>query len=160
MPNVALDRKTFVPRILPTTRGTLKDQGNDVGRTRRAGVLLFICGVLLLSLAAGDVLAGAAPGGERRDGLRGPGTGETIYGTGDPDSIYGLSGGDGIFGGKGADEVYGGPGRDVMLGGPGDDFIEAKDGAKDLVGCGAGYDVVSVDEKDHAFRDCEVVYRA
>ncbi len=83
-----------------------------------------------------------------------------IRGTAGKDLLRGTSGDDGITGGKGADEVYGGPGRDVMLGGSGDDFIEARDGARDFVGCGAGHDVASVDEKDLVSRGCEIVYRA
>lgn len=40
-----------------------------------------------------------------------------------------------------------------MLGGHGDNFIEAKDGARDSMVCGAGRDVVSADEKDLVSRD-------
>ena len=161
MSGVPPEQKTGVPpRLFKASREMLGDPGVVKGPTRRAGVLLLVCGVLLLSLAAGDVLAGAVPGGDRGDGVRGSGAGETINGTGGSDLLYGLSGGDGIFGGKGADEIYGGLGPDVMLGGPGNDFIEAKDGVGDFVGCGSGHDVVSIDEKDHVSADCEIVYRA
>lgn len=116
--------------------------------------------MLLLAIFAGDVLAGTASQVERGSSLRGSDGGDRIRGTDGADVIHGSSGGDEIFGGEAADEIYGGLGRDVMLGGRGDDFIEAKDGVRDFVACGAGYDVVSVDEKDFVLRDCEVVYRA
>lgn len=142
MINVTLHKKTFVPRVSPAPGGTPDNQTEAVGRTRRGGILLAIAGLLLLAVSAGDVLAGSVGWEESGDELRGSGTGKIIHGT---DS---------------ADELYGGAGRDLILGGAGDDFIEAKDGLRDLVGCGAGYDVVSVDDKDVIFSGCEVVYRS
>ena len=162
---VILRWKTLASRFSLTPCETPENTKNaprrkPLERTRRAGVLFVVSGMLLLAISAGDVLAGAASQAERVGSLPGSGGGETIPGTGGADIIHGLSGGDRIFGGEAADEIYGGPGRDVMLGGPGDDFVEAKDGSGDFVACGAGNDVVSVDEKDFVSRDCEVVYRA
>lgn len=134
MPHMPLDEKTSI---------ACERMVGLRARTRRAGVMLAVSGTLLLALAAGDVPAG-----------------EIISGTEGDDRIHGLPGADGISGGAGRDEIYGGPGRDVMLGGPGDDFIEAKDGERDFVACGAGRDVASVDERDRVSRDCEIVYRS
>ena len=114
-----------------------------------AGVLLVVIGALLLALAAGDALAESARGGVGTDALRGTDEGEQLTGTGGDDGIRGLDG---------DDELYGGEGRDVILGGAGDDFIETKDGAVDLVSCGSGDDVASVDLLDLLPGDCETVY--
>jgi hypothetical protein len=45
-----------------------------------------------------------------------------------------------------------------MFGGEGDDFIEAKDGEADVVACGPGNDVASVDHLDRVEDDCETLY--
>lgn len=114
-----------------------------------AGVLLVVIGALLLSLAAGDALADSARGGGSTGALRGTEEGEGLVSSGGGDVIRGLDG---------DDELYGGKGRDVILGGAGDDFIETKDGAIDLVGCGSGADVASVDLSDRVALDCETLY--
>jgi Ca2+-binding RTX toxin-like protein len=115
---------------------------------------------MFLAVSTGDVLAGAVDWTATAGEMRGSGMGEVIHGTDGQDHIYGERGGDRIFGGEGADELYGGPGQDLVFGGSGDDFIEAKDGLRDLVNCGAGYDVVSVDDEDVISGGCEVVYRS
>ena len=38
--------------------------------------------------------------------------------------------------------------------------MEAKDGARNFVGCGAGCDVTSADTENKVSADCEVVYRS
>ena len=63
-----------------------------------------------------------------------------------------------LLGLEGDDELYGGGGQDLILGGEGDDFIEAKDGESDLVGCGPGNDVASVDNLDTVEGDCETFF--
>ena len=85
---------------------------------------------------------------------------ETLAGRGGDDLLLGKVGDDGLPGGEGEDELYGGAGRDVMLGGGRDDFLEARDGARDFVGCGAGRDVVSADTEGEVSADCEAVYRS
>lgn len=172
MARVAFDRNTFadvfVSRNRPRPPETSVTPENAAGRVRRAGFLLVVSGMSLLAISAGDTLADAAQRGFRGDELRGSvsdfvsgsGLEKVIHGTGGVDLLHGPSRGGKIVGGSGADEVYGGPGLDVLLGGSGDDFIEAKDGVGDFVGCGAGHDVASVDEKDRVAPDCETVYRA
>ncbi len=117
-------------------------------RSGLAGHLLVLVGALLLALTAGDALA---------DSSRSRGT-DALLGTAEGERLAGLGGGDVIKGLAGDDDLYGGEGRDVMLGGTGDDFIEAKDGEVDLVGCGSGDDVASVDLDDRVARDCETLY--
>lgn len=123
-------------------------------------MLLVVAGLLLLSLAAGDALAGAQLGGRGDDELRGSHLDDRLAGFGGGDWVWGLAGDDGLSGGGGDDEVYGGPGRDALLGGPGDDFLETKDGEQDYVDCGEGDDEASVDLEDHVSRTCETVYAA
>ncbi len=137
-----------------------KDKRSSGNQRRRPGVLLVAVGTLLMTLSTGDVLAVAEPAEEARDGAHGTRTTRVISGTERGDLIYGLPDDDRILARRGADEVYGGSGRDLIFGGSGDDFIETKDGERDLIGCGTGYDVVSVDEQDLVSWDCEVVYRA
>ena len=117
-------------------------------RSGLARFLLVVIGVCFLTLAAGNALAESVRGGGT-SALRGNDGGERLNGSGREDGIWGL-GGD--------DELYGGGGRDLILGGAGDDFIEAKDGEADLVGCGSGNDVASVDLADRVARDCETIY--
>ena len=73
---------------------------------------------------------------------------DRLLGTYGDDVINGLAGGDRIDGREGNDRLTGGPGKDQILGGPGDDRINAKDGAADVVTCGAGKDRAVVDRKD------------
>ena len=122
---------------------------------RQAGAFVIVIGLLLLSMAAGDALAGADLGD-----LRGSGANDRLAGFGGGDMISGLAGDDEIYGGAGDDEIYAGEGRDVLLGGPGDDFLETKDGERDYVDCGAGDDAASVDMEDRVSRTCESVYAA
>ena len=59
----------------------------------------------------------------------------------------------------GADAIDGGQGSDRLLGGRGNDTIDARDGEFDVVGCGAGRDVVRADPDDRIGVDCERVLR-
>src|ERR671917_64127 len=107
---------------------------------RWAGTLVAAAGVFLLCLAAGDALAGVELGG------------------GGDNIMRGFPREDRLAGFNGADTLYGAGGDDALYGGAGDDFIEAKDGARDRVGCGPGTDSVSVDYEDLVGPDCEAVY--
>lgn len=73
---------------------------------------------------------------------------DRLLGTYGDDVINGLGGNDKINGREGDDRLTGGPGKDRILGGSGNDRINAKDGAADLVNCGAGKDTAIVDKKD------------
>lgn len=148
---------TTFPAPAPSKKRPADGPAPD-NRLRWAGVLVAVVGVALLCLAAGDALAGVELGGGGENSLHGSGGGDRLAGFDGGDALYGRSGEDVLYGGAGDDELYGGAGEDGVLGGPGDDFIEAKDGAKDDVGCGPGLDSASVDSKDLVSADCESVF--
>jgi hypothetical protein len=50
-----------------------------------------------------------------------------------------------LQGGAGADTLTGGPGVDLLRGRAGDDHIFARDGEKDSISCGPGFDTVEAD---------------
>ena len=105
-----------------------------------AGLLLVSVGILLMVPAAAEAVASNVYGSEEGEVLRGSGWDERVTGLGDEDELYGGAGADGLFSGDG------------------DDFVEASDGERDLVSCGPGVDVASVDFVDLVARDCERVY--
>jgi hypothetical protein len=55
--------------------------------------------------------------------------------------------------------LNGGPGSDFIAAGTGIDVVLARDGARDLVYCGGGYDVVA-DAFDRVDASCERVVRS
>lgn len=110
--------------------------------------MLVAIGAFLLALAAGSSLAHAV----HDDGT------DALSGTAGDDRLTGSAREDVIWADDGDDELYGGGGRDLIFGGAGDDFVEAKDGEADLVACGAGNDVASVDRLDRVEGDCETFY--
>jgi Ca2+-binding RTX toxin-like protein len=63
-----------------------------------------------------------------------------------------------MSGGLDDDVLAGGPGADTISGGLGNDTIKSKDGHRDLVRCGVGRDVASVDKLDRV-SGCERVIR-
>ena len=107
---------------------------------RWAAALLVCAGLLLMVPAAAEAWASSVSGSEEGEVLRGSGRDERVTGLGDED------------------ELYGGEGTDKLLSGAGDDFVEASDGEQDVVSCGPGVDVASVDFVDLVARDCEKVY--
>ena len=77
-----------------------------------------------------------------------------VNGRGGADEISGCSGDDRLFGGRGPDLIQacggddlvsGGPGRDRLHGNGGDDRIRSKDGLRDRVSGGAGFDHARID---------------
>jgi Ca2+-binding RTX toxin-like protein len=84
--------------------------------------------------------------------------GDKLLGTYGDDVINGLAGNDKINGREGNDRLTGGKGKDTIVGGPGNDTIFAKDGARDVVGCGPGKDRARVDKRDRV-SGCESVSR-
>jgi Ca2+-binding RTX toxin-like protein len=75
------------------------------------------------------------------------------------DRIDGGKGNDKLVGGDSVDLLTGGPGQDKLYGGSGRDTIRARDGKRDLVGCGSGRDTVQADRSDRVRPDCEKVSR-
>jgi Tol biopolymer transport system component len=82
--------------------------------------------------------------------VQGGPTGDSIVGSGQADVICGRDGPDRIDGRGGLDRIFGGAGNDVLV---------AVDGRFDVVGCGAGRDLVRADRVDLVGVDCERVRR-
>lgn len=111
-------------------------------------------------------------GGVGSDRLVGGEGGDRLFGGQGSDNLFGGPGNDLLNGGPGADRLNGGGGSDVIIGssGPdriiatagadivrgnaGNDFIQARDGAIDVIFCGAGNDFVRGDAFDIRI-DCE-----
>jgi Ca2+-binding RTX toxin-like protein len=100
----------------------------------------------------------------------GPGF-DRVRGRPGDDTINGGDGFDRLFGGRGADTVNGGNGNDRLFarardgasdtvnGDAGDDRIFVRDGTRDVVTCGPGFDRVRADFQDDVATDCEQVKR-
>jgi Ca2+-binding RTX toxin-like protein len=100
---------------------------------------------------AGDDAVFGEPGHDDLTG--GVGT-DRIKGAAGRDDLAGGAGADKVEGGAGSDEVEGGAGSDVIHGGLGDDKILAKDGQRDRVDCGPGWDRAVADKID-VLKRCE-----
>jgi len=70
---------------------------------------------------------------------------DTLVATRAADVICGFAGDDGELGLRGNDVIEGGPGKDLLDGGSGNDLILARDGHKDIVRGGAGFDRARID---------------
>ena len=109
---------------------------------------LVVVGLLLVAGVAGARVVTGTPGNDR------------LLGTPRADVLRGLGGSDRLAAGRGTDFLQGGAGRDTHDAGAGDDLVATSyDGARDVVRCGAGLDVVNADLLDAVARDCEVVGR-
>jgi uncharacterized repeat protein (TIGR01451 family) len=108
---------------------------------------------------AGNSAANTMNGTAKNDSLNGAGGNDLLKGFAGNDTLVGGLGNDRIFGGTGNDHLVGGPGKDVLHGDVGNDTINARDGQKDTVDCGAGHDTVNADKHDIVSHNCEVVYR-
>src|SRR5947208_2495531 len=84
---------------------------------------------LMLACAAIETMVGG-PGNDRMIGGRGN------------DDERGGAGDDNLQGDRGADDLNGGKGDDRIDGGPGNDVINSRDGQRDVVNCGSGFDRV------------------
>jgi hypothetical protein len=127
------------------------------------------------ALAASDFLDGNP--GDRPNEYAGRDDDDLLDGGPGADVLWGRRGHDVLLGGPGNDRLRGDRGTDRLLGGPGDDFLDggryydrldggpgddafsARDGFRDTIRCGPGYDRVSADRADTVDRDCELVTR-
>jgi RTX calcium-binding nonapeptide repeat (4 copies) len=82
-----------------------------------------------------------------------------VDGTPRADVLRGTNRADVLSGRGGADLIDGRGGRDRLLGGTGDDRVQAFDGARDQIVCGAGRDLAAADSADVVRSDCELVSR-
>jgi Ca2+-binding RTX toxin-like protein len=118
----------------------------------------------LIAAAGADRVSGGsgsdgATGGSGRDRMSGGGGRDRISGDAGNDRIAGNAGNDRASGGGGRDRISGGGGRNRLLGGAGNDVINAVNGSRDVVNCGAGRrDTARVDGRDRV-RNCERVIR-
>ncbi len=95
-------------------------------------------------------------GTSKADLLRGTSKADRIRGLAGGDRLFGYGGNDVLDGGLGPDLLVGGKGRDIVRGGQGNDRINARDGERDSISCGAGRDTVVRDPIDVLTGDCEV----
>jgi Ca2+-binding RTX toxin-like protein len=123
-------------------------------------------------------IGGAQAGLDGNDTLNGGDGNDTLYGAGGKDTLKGGKGKDKLFGGEGNDTLSGEDGKDSLDGGAGNDklsggkdvnkysagagndTVNAKNGKKETVNCGAGKkDSATVDKADKV-KGCEKVKRA
>jgi Ca2+-binding RTX toxin-like protein len=87
-------------------------------------------------------------GTSHSDTLYGTPRNDVLLGRGGNDTVYALPGNDVADGGIGNDRTYGGKGRDVLRGGVGNDRLYARDGRRDVINGGPGFDEAWVDQLD------------
>ena len=140
-------------------------KGEVVKRMRRIAIpaaAALMLTFIVASVAYAATLVGTN-GSNALIGTRGP---DIIYGLNGfdvleskrgNDELYTGAGNDEAYGAKGADYLVGGTGFDQLYSGRGNDRIEAADGRRDDVVCGAGKaDSVTVDDDDFIDR-CEII---
>jgi Ca2+-binding RTX toxin-like protein len=108
--------------------------------------------------ATGGNGADRMTGGSGRDRLSGGASNDTLNGQSGNDSVAGGAGNDRLAGSTGDDKLTGGAGTNTYSGGPGKDTINARNGRKETVDCGAGRDKATVDRNDRV-KSCEQVTR-
>ena len=101
-----------------------------------------------ITLAMAGTSPGVISGGDGSDGF---------FGSQGNDELDGGPGDDRIDGFQGMDKLVGGSGLDTLIGGEGGDVIDARDGERDEIECGAGPDRVFADGVDALAADCEEV---
>ena len=148
--------------------------GNDVINGNGGNDTIFgdLCDVKAKPLVGAQAGAGGADtinGGTGNDTIYGAGGNDKLAGGDGNDKVFGGGGNDSLSGGKGKDSLDGGKGNDKLTGGAdvntykggsGDDTVNAKNGKRETIDCGAGTkDSASVDRADKV-RGCEKVKRA
>lgn len=106
-------------------------------------------------------------GGEGNDLLRGGFGNDSINAAGGNDRVFAMRGTDTVNGGDGNDRLWAMARRDVkgrgdqtgdiLNGGNGNDKIRVRDGERDTVDCGEGFDRVIADRYDDTASNCERV---
>jgi hypothetical protein len=97
-------------------------------------------------------------GTSRADTLNGTSANDVLRGGGGNDTLHGRGGNDIVDGGIGNDRAWGEPGRDSIIGGAGNDRLHARDGQRDTLNGGPGFDEAWVDRLD-VVRNVERVHR-
>jgi hypothetical protein len=109
-----------------------------------------------------DIVKGGADsdrvvGYSGNDALRGQGGKDFLKGGDGRDRLTGGAGEDKLRGTGDRDKLRGGAGKDVFKGDDGADKLDAVDGERDRVSCGAGDDKATVDPVDKVSQSCETV---
>lgn len=99
---------------------------------------------------------GTVRGGPGNDELNGDSGANRLYGDAGSDVLYGGDGDDYVDGGPGTDQIFG---DSAYLEAGGADTLVSRDGERDEVTCGVGYDVVTADPLDVLFLECDKVDR-
>ena len=134
--------------------------------------LTFVVVLAVVVFAAGAALAGPLRSGgrlttvppafyagtNRAETITGSKANDVLVGRGGNDVLYGRGGNDVLRGGTGNDRLYGGPGKDVLAGEVGNDRLYARDGVRETVNGGPGFDEAWLDRLDVA-RNVERVHR-
>ena len=108
----------------------------------------------LIGTRGADVIVGGAG----NDRIRAGGGDDLVCAGSGGDRVAGGPGNDRLLGGPGNDFIAPGPGRDRVFAGAGADLIVSIDSRRDVIDCGPGLDVASVDRVDRT-RRCEIVIR-
>lgn len=155
---VGADASFATAPVPPSSHGAVRctivgTQGADVLRgTGGRDVICGLGGNDRILAAGGNDLVYAGPGNDVVYG----GTGrDTLYGGAGDDVLVGGASDDVLDGGSGRDSLLGGTGNDRLFGGPGPDALSARDGRRDLVDGGGGFDTTTVDRRLDTVRAVE-----
>ena len=123
----------------------------------------LICGLFgndtINGLAGNDTLYGDACSKKAGIAQALPDGNDRLNGGAGNDKLYGAGGADVLSGSAGNDSLVGGRGKNSYSGGAGNDTVNAANGVRERVNCGAGKkDRVTADRKDR-LRGCERVRR-
>jgi Ca2+-binding RTX toxin-like protein len=119
---------------------------------------------VMKGLGGNDIINGlqgndSLDGGTGNDKLTGSEGNDKLIGGAGRDTLIGATGKDKLSGGAGNDKLDGGPGPNTYSGGGGNDSINAANGKRETVNCGAGRDSARVDKTDRV-KGCEKVRRS
>jgi len=119
-----------------------------------------ITGVTPLGVTGGATVVPPASfaGSAQADNVAGTSGNDVLHGLAGNDRLRGGPGNDVLYGGAGNDRLAGGTGRDDLYGQRGNDRFTARDGARDVVSGGPGFDQAWVDQLD-VVKNVERVYR-
>ncbi len=121
------------------------------------------CVKAILGTNAADLLKGS----DEAEVIVGFAAADRLRGFGGHDCLIGGTGKDRLDGERGSDRLTGGAGADFLIdkhdlnafdAGPGNDYVDARNGKRELVLCGSGFDRARTDRKDRV-RSCELLNR-
>lgn len=143
----------------PPQRTIFGTNGNDLLRGTSAAEFIFgLAGNDAIQAAGGDDIVFGGPGSDAIFG--GSGDDTIIGGADEPDGH--PDGNDLLSGGSGNDQLIDEAGNNQFSAGSGDDFVRSRNGKRDFVSCGGGFDRVVPDPArglDIISDDCEVQFQ-